>query len=742
MAELMHDSDQKMERILTLREGMAFVSENLDAFGFVPDAYPIVTDQWLIAANGRETEVGGATFTYPSFGGVHGLYSTIFNGLLGPKDVATDAMTQTFGADSDRSEHPVARYAAVLSAHVAHSVLREVGMEATRAEVAARLGEALPRALNGLRENICRDGLTARDAELYTAYLGVCRMLDRGNGTYILDWFATGDYRAFLLDCNGLRPLHLPTGAGMTPETPAAPLGGKRMILSHPSPFAVLVLSGSACDVIAVEEQSMKENPGLAWRYRMRLEANILRVITSCAREEEFGERAGRFFMGRANGRESASGAMAIFRGKTPFSSFRADCLARLRRLEDMIALLPDGYDPATLPRLPSRTETEHAYIRRLLSQEHGLAERTNDALCGLALKRLYDQPTETLPPPEGVPDYRRLLPEDIATVHRIYDRENDEDYAGIRQNHAALREYLSEHWVTLRPILLEALDADGDLSEAAEKGKDAADRGANGSTPSDRQRLLCDRAYQAILRINTRLGELLERRRSCMEQLASELSSQALILRTSGGDWLHGRAGADHPAAWADQAELELTNALHIYANTYEETEAEYRSLLSAYMTERSGLFARDAEWADGIFTAEWRSMLEGRMPEERWAAYRAAISESNIESCSEYEELWDDLHVISAGTGARHAQIQGRAADTRMARDIAGRSEFRIAAIRASAYEDHDWGEQVCALLDGTHRNSYLLMVRRWQETCELAARRAAAYEEYRVMYEEFLS
>ncbi len=728
MDDLLYTPAEDTSEQSALCEGMAFVSENLDAFGFVSDAYPVATARCLIAANGYEAEAGASTFTYPGVGGISGLYATLYDGLVRPDATVDDLMTRTFGKSVERREHPVARYVAALAESVAFRILDEAGENTSHEKMAARLGRALPAALNRLRENICRDQVTARDAELYTASVGICRITDTGGGTYTLDWFAAGDYQAYLLDSNGLCPLPVPHTAGITPEGDGSPLWGERIRLAHPTPFAILLLSGSAVAVNALEMQSVREHPGLAWRYRMRLETNILRIFTSCVLEDEFAERAARFFMGRANGRESASGAMALFCGDASFASFRAECLARLRRLEDTIALLPEGYDPDTVPRLPSRTETENAYIRRLLSREPGLAERTTDALCALALQRLRGTAEADIPLPKGVPDYRRLLSADVEATFRAYDSENDEDYAAIRQNAVALRENLSEHWVTLRPILLGVSD-----------GSDA---------PAAEQRIICDRAYHAILRINGRLSDLLEKRRDCMERLSRELAAQALILRTSGPDWLHGRAAGDHPAVWAAEAEGSISDTLRAFADTYEATDAEYRSLLPAYMAERDRLFACDAERDDGTFAAEWKAIVEGRLPEERWNAYRIAILAATDDETlagmdragEDYAALWEDLHIISKGTGARLARIRGRATNTRMARDIASRTDIRVAAIRASAYEDADWGEGVCNLLDAAHRNSYQLMVRRWQEGRELASRRAAAFEEYRSMYETY--
>ncbi len=705
-----------------LRADMAFVAENPEAFGFVSDAFPAVTDNCLIAAAGCDGEAGLSSFTYPTAGGLAGLYGSVYTGILAPDAMADEILSHTFGTDTGRHEHPIARYVAALAEATAAQWLSDPPADASYDDVARRLGEDIPAALADLRENLCRDGLTARDADLYAVSLAVCRMKDCGNDRYDLDILVAGDFRVFLLDANGLRPLHLPPAAVLSPEGDRVPMTGKRVRLRHPSPFAILLLSGSACAANAAEAQNIRENPGLVWRYRMRREAHLLRILTSLSRESEFGDRAGQFFTGRASGRESASGAMAMRCGNASFDAFRADCLARLRHVEDMIALLPDGYDPAKVPPLPSRTETENNYIRRLITQEPRLSEQVTDALRALAMDKLHGARDESVPPPEDVPDLRRLTYEDVHAVYRVYDAENGEDYEAIRRNRAMLREQLAEHWVTLRPILLGVTDG------AAE--------GGDGSAENRAQERAGDRTYATLLQLNARFGQLWERRRAELDTVSALLARHSGILQASGEDWLRGHTGADIAAMWADSTADELAYALQAFANTYERTEAAYRSLLTAYTAERDHLFAEDAERPGGAFADVWDALRDGRMPPEQAAAFRAAI-EAGTEG-ERYVDMWDDLCIISRGTGARMARVRDRAADRRMARDIAARMDIRVAALRASAYRDADWGDAVCDLLDTAHRNSYFTMVRRWQETCELRTRQAAAYEEYRSLYE----
>ena len=696
---------------VTLREGLAFLSENPEAFGLISDARPIVTDEWMVAANGSDADAGVLSRTFPNATEPDALYDTVFANVLPRSPLTAEVLANTF--DKEKMNISISRCAAVLAEAVTAHLLAGMPAETTYSEMNRQISQAVSRALSGLRDNFNRAEVSEQDASLYAASLAVCRARSVGGGHHVLDFLLAGDYRIFLLDKDGLRPLPISPASEIAPDDPSATLAGKRIDLYHPEPFAILLMSGSACTINAAEQQSLRSNPGLTWRYRMRREAGLLRIITALSGESDFGLRASQFFTGRACGRDSASGAMLPRRGDVSFSNFRTNCLARLRHVEDMIALLPEGYDPTRIPPLPSRVENEHNYIRRLLAQESGLLERTTDALRILAFEKLTSPASEVPPLPEDVPELRRLYAEDIEAVYRIYDAENTEDYERIDQNRDMMREQVSAHWVTLRPILLQAYEYD--LTEQTDN----------------------DVAYASLLRINARLAKHYRERNDRMVEVSHKLEKHAATLRAEGDDWLHSRGDESRAALWADTAAADLVAALRGFADTYERTEDEYRTLLATYTDERSRLFERDAEQEDGFFYEVWAALLHGRLSDEMIAVYRAAIADATEGNF--YTQLWDDICTIARGTGARIRRIQERSADRRAVRDISERAEFRIAALRASAYQDPDWGEAVCDLLDPPHRTSYFTMVRRWQETCELRARQAAAYEEYRKLYED---
>ena len=164
-------------------------------------------------------------------------------------------------------------------------------------------------------------------------------------------------------------------------------------------------------------------------------------------------------------------------------------------------------------------------------------------------------------------------------------------------------------------------------------------------------------------------------------------------------------------------------------------DTEA-YRSLLTAYTYERELLFRMDTKDVEGFFASDWLAMQEGDLADSRWNAIRDLL-----EVVPTYRDLWDSLCRVSKGTGALLARIHGRGAERRMARELAGRSDIQLAALRASAYEDEDWGESVVAVMEPPLRREHKDAVRRWQETRELVARRAEAYAAYSTAWSAYL-
>ena len=158
----------------------------------------------------------------------------------------------------------------------------------------------------------------------------------------------------------------------------------------------------------------------------------------------------------------------------------------------------------------------------------------------------------------------------------------------------------------------------------------------------------------------------------------------------------------------------------------------------MAAYTAEREYLFRRDTDPAHGCFAASWQAILEGRLPEERWAQYREWL-ESTPKTAA-FAPLLSTLQRISMGTGTLRSRIRARAAENRTARQLSHDPDLRIAALRGAAYEDADWGEAVVSVMDTATRNDFRATVRRWQETCELIAEQKAAFKAYSDMFHTY--
>lgn len=692
-----------------LLPGMAFLAENPEAYGFVPDACPAVTSKLMVAANGHGASGGSVSPTYSvEARGIDGLFDTLFGGLIHRTDDNTHLLRATFGENEGAQEHPVARYCAALAETVALQILSGTAKGASFKQTCLMLGSEIPGRLARLRETLEGDTAAEVDPAFYSVSLGACRVTPTGDGDYTVDIFSAGDFRVFLLDGEGFHPLWLTATPLLSPDAAVIP-SGRSLEIHHPEPFAVALLSDSVCALNPPEARALRENPGLIWRYRMRLEDQLLRLITACVREQEFGERAARFFTGRSRGRDSASGAMLVLREGVSYEVFRSVCGDRLSRLENMISLLPEGYDPERIPILPSREAVENDYLHHLLSGKSGLSDRVARAVRQCAVQKLREGKDSDTPPPAGVPAYRRLSREEVQNAYRRYDRENDADRDRVTQNRRILRDHLADHWITLRPCF-----------------KRVSDR------PSSEH---AERSYNTCAELHTCLSRMLAVRKQTVARLETLLTDSLTVLQTQKSDWLEGRAGDGCVASWAEGLTEIIPSAATPLLDSWREDTDRYRSLMTAYTYERELLFRLDTE-DEGFFADDWNGIRSGTLSDSRWDTLR-----ESLDTLPAHREMLESLIRLSKGTGALLSRVASRDAEGRMARELSGKTELQVAALRASAYEDGDWGEEVVTVLDPAERRDYRDLVRRWKENRELNARRAEAYTVYSAMYHRYL-
>ena len=707
----------------TLRTEMAFLAENPEAFGLISDAFPVATSHLLIAASG--VSVGESDHT--ALLDFHQTEDDVtaeafFNHLLNYDENATALFRATFGTRPTHREQPLARYAALVAEALTLGVLRGAAVGASVEQTCVMLGSELRHGLHSLRDHLFgqNDHVTDdrdRDISQLSVSLGACRITDLDGGHYVVDVFSCGDYEVLLLDEHGMAPLWNTAAFASTPDGEADPVG-RSIPLYHPAPFAILLLSGSIGGLSPVEQRNLRTTPGLIWRHRMRLEEHFLRLITACVRDKEFGERATHLFTGRCRGRDSGSGAMTVLCGGGSYEVFRSICQKRLTVLEKLISLIPEGYDPSSQSRIPTREEAETAYLRRLLDRNAGLEERVAAALRQSILHKLEELDTwdESGPLPDA-PSYIRLSRAELEQVYRRYDADNREDRARIRENRRMLREAFADHWITLRPCFLTVT-------------KDCAN-------PARREENR--RSFEACLELNRELSALLRKRKEAVSRVQALLSEGLTVLESDSTDWVCGRAGDQSVLSWAAPLTRELPEVMALFGDGWQRDSEQYRALYAAYTAEREVLFNRDVTEPYGFFARSWEAIGEGSMTDERWDELKGGVIHDPRRAS--YGELLDALRRISDAIALLNRRIENRAAESRTARELSDRRELRLACLRASAYEDADWGEDAVAIMSPAMRNEYRLMLRRHKESVDLQNHRAAMLEEYQQMYGTYL-
>ena len=301
--------------------------------------------------------------------------------------------------------------------------------------------------------------------------------------------------------------------------------------------------------------------------------------------------------------------------------------------------------------------------------------------------------------------------------MYRRYDADNREDRARIRENRRMLREAFADHWITLRPCFLTVT-------------KDCAN-------PARREENR--RSFEACLELNRELSVLLRKRKEAVSRVQALLSEGLTVLESDSTDWVCGRAGDQSVQSWAAPLTRELPEAMALFGDGWQRDSEQYRALYAAYTAEREVLFNRDITEPYGFFARSWEAIGEGSMTDERWDELKGGVIHDPRRAS--YGELLDALRRISDAIALLNRRIENRAAESRTARELSDRRELRLACLRASAYEDADWGEDAVAIMSPAMRNEYRLMLRRHKESVDLQDHRMAMLEEYQQMYGTYL-
>ena len=688
----------------------AFLSENPETAGQVCDAYPLVTEGLIIAAGGASSS---RTFSAPEVSAEE-TTAWLYDGIL-PAEEMDEMLTAAFVGQEGRAEHSVARYSAVLAELLAWQVMSRPAANGGYEETALALSSTLSGGLERLYARMSAhddDGMA--DENACAVSVGICRVTEKENHTYDIDIFATGGYRVYLLDRRGMSRLWY-AGDSVFAAGKGEIIGGRRVRIVRDEPFAVVLLSESTCALSAVERRATDDAPGVIWRYRMRLEDQILRQITGSAGERDVGENATRFFTGRANGRGCASGAILVAGGS--FDNLRSVCRERFHELEGTVALLPDGYDPDGVHAQPSLEEIEHDFIRRAFRAYPRLLERTVEVLSAACLARLRgDEPTVDDADEQGT---RRLTAAYVRDVYRSFDKENDADREQIERNRRVIRSLLCDHWITLRPLL-----CDPSHDEDAESSRTRADE-----------------TYETCLRLNRRMSSLLVSRRAYLDEIEDRLADSLDILRARRDDYMYGRAGDDAFDNWSadlvgsDRGRESVAEVLTRHADTWKRESEEYRALMTAYTAEREVLFQKDACTEGGAWYDAYVDVTDGTLDDDSWETYITRAMQSD--RTDPYRDLLETVRTVSEQIRALTERIVSRGAEKKMVFAVTGDAEWQISCMRAALAEDAAWGKEVHRLVDDTLRAEYRTAVRHWHETEELLHRRRAAYEAYRDMF-----
>lgn len=676
----------------------AFLAENREALGLISEVMPLAANGFLLAARGYVANDGmrPPTFTVGR-GDAEGLYDGLYHAVLDRTDINREILRRTFGDATDRQTHPISRYVAAMTEVLAYEILTE-GNRLPQDLCLKRLSSGIPAAIDRLRD-VMRSisGPRPGSERFFAASLFACRCHTVSQYTYDLEIYAAGDYVLYLLDEQGMAPLWATTTDILTGHE-SSTVEGACIRLIHETPFALLLLSRNACEPFVPEARE-----GALWLRRMRTEEQIVRLISSSSDSAEFAERAQRFYEGHSVGNESIQGAMTVIGGT--FEKIRSICHERLSQLERMLALFPAGFEPGEQYRAISLEESEKNFILNAFNTRQRLLEQTKEMLISHARQCLQNG-AEASPALVGEDGSRRLTYADVEKVFVAYDSENYEDREEITQNNRMIRELLSEHWLTLRPVLC-----------------------GTSVTPETAP------IYDACARLGQKISRLIAHRRNCLTRMEQMLSDSLRVLEFRENDWINARGGDGGAEAWFAHLKEDMPLTVRDISSEWTRVSDLLRSLQSAYTQEREKLFRADAEVENGVWRDTYLRVLGGTLEHEQWQAYEKAISEE----APAFSDLWKMLRNLSVRNCRLNRRIDSRAAERRTMRAISENEDWQMACMIGSLRGDDGWGS--CPQkIDRAFGNEYRAFMRRVQEKKELFDSQRAAFEIYKEMYETY--
>ncbi len=695
--------------------GGSFLAENPEAMGVISDVMPIATNRMLLAVGGYAPEDGmrPPTFTIGT-SGVDGLYEGLYDSLLERTVTDESILRLIFGESEGRQTHTISRYCAALAEVLAYKILTEEGKYLSPEDCADLMSERLSQGIDSLRD-VMRSMVGPRPGSerFFAVSLMACTLEMAGDDGYDVDVYAAGNFSLYMMHSGGMCPLWT-TGSELVTGDGFGRVAYRRIKIHPEGSFSLMILPKSVCELSVSEHRNTGERMGMLWRHRMRLEEQLTRVLSVSLDTADAAERLNRHFEGHhahsgGHGGESVAlsgvsecvaGALLV-RGGT-YEGFRAVCAERLRQLEELIALFPHGYDAAEADKCQQDESAERDFILESFSTRAGCHDKAREALSS-RVRELLKGGTEVSPDPWSDTGLRRLTFDDVNEVFEVFDSENKDDRAAFEANSRLLKGLLSEHWMTLRPILCR----DAETPRAAS-------------------------SLEACRRLKKQLSAMTAYRRKCLARMETQLSDHLDVLRFQEQDWIHGRGGDDSSAGWFRDLETCLPALVAQTEQVWKETAERQRTLQSAYLKERDLLFETDIHNEAGEWPADYERILHGSLPREKWQN----CIERAVEKSPALAEVVKMAETLSARNGRLKKRINERAAERKTMRRLSENEDWLVDCVRGALMGDEGWG--ACReMIDQGFRNEYKAFVRRLREEKELAARRKQAYATYHAMY-----